>query len=126
VQLVFNDVWVLGQQVVQLTAVDRHAGVLDADAVRFERVDSVSHRLTVGQQAVLGGQVDFDQVDFEPAVYKLLENAIEGDLRHFVAVEHNKRFGDSNLGGHCQLPIRWQFSGLRIAERGRRLECAGS
>jgi hypothetical protein len=103
VELRFADLRVLRQQFVELAAVDRHARVLDADAVRFSAsmASSTTWPLLVSASR---RQVHLDQLDVEARRDELLEYALEGDLRHFVAVQHHQRLLDLDFLGRSECP----------------------
>ena len=89
-----------GEQLVQLLTIDSHTGILDAYTVFLKRDNRVNDGLPVGGQPVFGGEVDFDQLNVQSRGNKLLQDALESDLCHFIAMQYDQGPGNLDFTAH--------------------------
>ena len=84
-----GNVGVICEQVIELSAVNGHACVLDADAVLFQRSDGFVDDLPVTGEAFRRREINFDKLDIEGQGHKTRQNLGKGDLRHFITVKYD-------------------------------------
>ena len=80
----------LSEEFVELAPVDGDPGVLDPHTILSERVDGLGHRATIGNQTILGGKVNFPELDIQLRGDKGFQEFLESHLSHFVAVEDDQ------------------------------------
>lgn len=51
-------------------------------AVFLDRLDGLGHRPAVGGQAILGGEVDFLELDVQPRRHERFQECLESHLGH--------------------------------------------
>ena len=70
----------------------------------FEGINGVQHHPTITGKPLLGGEIDFNEVDIQSGRYELLEDAFESDLRHLVTVQYHERLLDLDFLCHLTTP----------------------